>query len=108
MARDILGPFEYEILQTLLQRPRDAYGASILERLEERLNRSVNVGSLYTTLERLERKGFASSWWGEATAERGGRRKRYYKIEASGSEAVRRTEAAFQGLEGGALTPQGA
>jgi PadR family transcriptional regulator PadR len=61
MARDVLGPFEFEILSVLLQQPRNAYGATILEWLEEQAGRSVNVGSLYTALDRLERKGFVSS-----------------------------------------------
>jgi PadR family transcriptional regulator PadR len=93
VTRDTLGSFEYQILSVLLRHPRDAYGATIQERIEEQADRDVSIGALYTTLDRLEKKGFVSSRWGEATAERGGRRKRYYKIEASGAEAVRRSES---------------
>ena len=81
MPRDVLGNFEYQILAVLQQEPSDAYGVAILERIKERTGRGVSVGALYTTLDRLEKKGFVTSWWGTATAERGGRRKRYYKIE---------------------------
>jgi DNA-binding PadR family transcriptional regulator len=39
-------------------------------------------------LERLEAKGFVSSWTGGATRERGGRAKRFYRIEAPGFHAL--------------------
>jgi len=108
MARDTLGPFEHTILAVLLRQPRDAYGATLQERITEATGRDVSVGALYTTLDRLERKGLVTSWWGEATPERGGRRKRYYKIEASGVDAVRRTEALHARVTGDMLAPQGA
>jgi PadR family transcriptional regulator, regulatory protein PadR len=108
MARDILGSFEYQILSVLLQ-PGDAYGTTILERIKEHTGREVSVGALYTSLDRLEKKGFVASWWGEPTAERGGRRKRYYRVQASGAEAVRRSEAmqrAFTVTAGNGLVPE--
>ena len=72
----------------LLERPRDAYGVTIMERLEERTGKNRSLAAIYTALDRLQHKGFISSWWGEPTEKRGGRRKRYYKIEASGQQAV--------------------
>jgi PadR family transcriptional regulator, regulatory protein PadR len=108
MARE-LGPFEHQILSILLRHPRDAYGATIHDHLEEATGKDVSIGALYTTLDRLERKGLVSSRWGEATAERGGRRKRYYRIEASGATAVRRVEEMNSRLlRAGNLTVQGA
>lgn len=98
MTREILGNFEYQILAILIQRPDDAYGTTIRQRIEEQMERAISVGALYTTLDRLEKKGLVSSRWGEATPERGGRRKRYYKIEAAGIEAARRTESVFGGF----------
>lgn len=91
--RDELGPFEYEVLDTLLRHPRDAYGVTLIERIAEATGRKPTVGALYTTLERLERKGFVRSWWGEPTQVRGGRRKRLYAIDASGAAAVQRIRA---------------
>jgi PadR family transcriptional regulator PadR len=74
--------------------------------LNERLKRTVSVGALYTTLERLESKGFVSSWTGGATAERGGRAKRFYKVEAPGLRALSEARAAsasvWAGLQEGA------
>ncbi len=98
MAREILGSFEYQILAILIQKPGDAYGTTIRERIEEQTGGSVSVGALYTTLDRLEKKGFVSSRWGDATPARGGRRKRFYKVDAAGLEAVQRSEALLGGF----------
>jgi DNA-binding PadR family transcriptional regulator len=107
MARDTLGPFQYQILSLLLRHPRDSYGATLLERIAEATGREPSIGALYTALDRLKRGGLVSSSWGEPTAERGGRRKRYYKIEAPGEDAVRRTEAMHERFAGG-WTSEGA
>jgi PadR family transcriptional regulator PadR len=107
MGRNTLGAFEYQILSVLFRQPRDAYGATLQVRIEDATGRDVSIGALYTTLDRLEQKGMVSSWWGEPTPERGGRRKRYYKVEASGVEAVQRTEAMHARFGGGSLLPQG-
>jgi PadR family transcriptional regulator PadR len=98
MGREILGSFEYQILMILIQRPDNAYGTTVREAIEEQTGRSVSAGAMYTTLERLEKKGLVSSRWGEATPERGGRRKRYYKIEAAGIEAAQRSESILAGF----------
>ena len=105
MPRDVLGSFEYQILSVLLQQPQDAYGATIQERIQERTGRERSIGALYTALDRLEEKGFVTSWWGEPTAERGGRRKRYYQIEAKGVEALRHSEAVLDRF-GGSFAPE--
>src|SRR3954465_6708005 len=95
MARDSIGPFEFDILATLLAHPNGAYGITIRDRIKQRTDREPSIGAVYTALERLERKGFISSCWGKPTEERGGRRKRLYKIEASGELAARRFESRF-------------
>jgi PadR family transcriptional regulator len=105
LARDMLGSFEHQILSVLLRQPQDAYGATIQERIRERTGRDKSIGALYTALDRLEEKGFVSSWWGKPSPERGGRRKRFYKIEASGAEAVQRSEAVMDRFSG-SLVPE--
>lgn len=105
--RDVLGHFEYQVLSTLQQQPRDAYGVSIRDRIKARTGREPSVGALYTTLERLEEKGFVKSRVGEPTQERGGRAKKYFEIQAAGVAALARTDehrAAF----GPAVAIQGA
>jgi DNA-binding PadR family transcriptional regulator len=91
-----IGPLEFQVLAVLLEHPRDAYGVTIMQRLEERTGRERSLAAIYAALDRLKDKGMVSSWWGEPTQERGGRRKRFYKIEARGAEAVRRVQQAVQ------------
>ena len=96
-----LGQFEEFILLALVRLGENAYGAAIRREIADRTGRDVSVGAVYATLDRLERKGFVSSWIGEATPERGGRAKRYFKIEAPGATALREvTRAAISLSEG--------
>jgi PadR family transcriptional regulator, regulatory protein PadR len=106
MSQNSLGPFEYQLLSVLSDEPHNAYGITIMERIGERTGRSPNLGAIYKGLDRLREKGMVTSWWGEPTQERGGRRKRYYKIEAAGLEALHRTQATF-GAFAPLLAPQG-
>jgi PadR family transcriptional regulator len=79
-----IGEFEELVLLAILSQGDNAYGVTIHQALEEATNRSITIGSLYTTLSRLEEKGLVESWVGEPTAERGGRAKKHYRINASG------------------------
>ena len=88
-----LGNFEEIVLLATLS-IRDPYGAKIRQKVEEALGRSISIGAVYATLDRLERKGFVASWQGEATAERGGRAKRYFRVEGLGAQALKATENA--------------
>lgn len=90
MARtDALGQFEQLVLTAVLTLRDDAYGVSIQEKVQTLAHpRPVSLGAVYVTLDRLEDKGFVSSWLSEPTAERGGRAKRCYRIEAPGERAL--------------------
>jgi DNA-binding PadR family transcriptional regulator len=85
-----LGEFEALVLMAILRLgPDNAYGVRVHLEIEEHAKRRVALGALYTTLDRLERKGFVSSRVGEPTEVRGGRAKKYFKVEAHGAAAVR-------------------
>lgn len=84
-----LGEFEMLVLAALIRLDDKAYGASISHEIETRTQRNVTIGALYTTLTRLEEKGYVRSRLGEATPERGGRAKRYYKITALGERRLK-------------------
>jgi DNA-binding PadR family transcriptional regulator len=93
-----IGEFEELVLLAILSQGDNAYGVTILDGLETATNRSIAIGSLYTTLSRLEEKGLVKSWTGEPTAERGGRAKRHYKVTGSGQLLVRNARAARERL----------
>jgi PadR family transcriptional regulator, regulatory protein PadR len=87
----MMGEFEYLLLAAAARLGEQAYGASIRQEVESATGRRCSIGALYTTLDRLEAKGFLKTWMGEATAERGGRAKRMVRVTARGS----REAAAF-------------
>jgi DNA-binding PadR family transcriptional regulator len=83
-----LGEFEEVVLLTVAILQKNAYGVSIKLDIQKRLNRKVSVGALQSALRRMERKGYIKSHFGEATPERGGKRKRYFEITLNGKKAV--------------------
>lgn len=86
--RAILGPFEQAVLQAVIRQSGDGYGVTIRREVTEITGREIAIGAIYTTLARMETKGLVSSRVGEATPERGGRAKRYFRVEASGVRAM--------------------
>lgn len=93
MGLEIISPFEEFVLLAITKLPEeDTYGVPIREAVEEFSGEMVSVGQLYTTLDRLEKKGFLTSRQGEATEERGGKAKRYYKIEGLGEAALAKAD----------------
>ena len=88
MGKYSIGEFEEVVLLTVAILYENAYGISIKEEIENRLNRKVSVGAMRTALNRLERKGYLKSEFGEATAVRGGKRKRYFKVTPNGKRAL--------------------
>ncbi len=99
-----LGEFEQMILFALLDlEEEEAYGVTIREVIEERTGRSISSGAVYTALDRLREQGLVTSWIGDPTPERGGRRKRYYRLEAPGLQALDRAARLFEGMSRGLL-----
>ncbi len=95
---DYLGEFEEIVLLAILRLRENAYGVTIRREIESETKRTTSVGAVYTTLERLEKKRYISSRHGEPTAERGGRAKRYFQLEATGADALEQAMIARQRL----------
>jgi PadR family transcriptional regulator, regulatory protein PadR len=98
-----LGEFEQLVLLAVLRLGEGAYGVTICGEIEERTGRVVARGAVYITLERMEKKGYLRSWYADPTPERGGRAKRYYKLEKAGLAALKdsleRISRMSEGLE---------
>lgn len=88
MANYQLGEFEEIVLLTVAVLHGDAYGVSIKNEMESRLNKKISIGAMQTALRRMEKKGYLTSKFGEATAVRGGKRKRYFSITSHGVKAL--------------------
>lgn len=86
---DSAGQFEQLVLTAILSLRDEAYGVTIHEKVEALARpKSVSLGAVYVTLDRLEDKGFVSSWLSDPTPERGGRAKRFYRLQALGERAL--------------------
>jgi PadR family transcriptional regulator PadR len=93
-----LGEFEQFLLLSTLKLGDNAYGSTIRQLLADTIQRDVTIGALYTTLERLEKKRLLESKMGEATPERGGRAKKYFKVTAKGEYALKRSKKALTSM----------
>lgn len=106
VERDSLGEFEHIVLLAIFRLRENAYGVSVFKEIEKRTGRTPSMGALYTTLERLEEKGYVSSWLGEPTPERGGKAKRYFKIKAPGITAVNESWKVLASMRKGLPKPK--
>ncbi|MCF0040865.1 PadR family transcriptional regulator [Dyadobacter fanqingshengii] len=88
MKGTYLGEFEEVVLLAVAIRTGDAYGAAVVNEIEQQLARAVNLGAVHTALHRLEEKGLVKSEMGGVTADRGGRSKRLYVVTALGRHAL--------------------
>ncbi|MDA0312397.1 MAG: helix-turn-helix transcriptional regulator [Gemmatimonadetes bacterium] len=104
MSQDYLGEFEQMVLLAIMRLSGEAYGLAVKDELEVVAGRSPSSGSLYTTLDRMEKKGLVASSAGEATQERGGRPRRYVQVTPEGKALLARSRstliALWDGLEG--------
>lgn len=93
-----LGELEYVVLLAVARQRGAGYGVSLRAEVAERTGRSLSLGAIYSTLYRLEEKGFVSSRRGEATAERGGRAKRLFRVEGAGARTLVETRERLERL----------
>jgi PadR family transcriptional regulator, regulatory protein PadR len=105
----MLGEFEYLLIAAAVRLGDDAYGAAIRQEIERSTGRRCSIGALYTTLDRLEIKGFLKTWMGDATPQRGGRAKRMVRVTAKGVQAATAFYSAIaQASRGVSWAPKGA
>ena len=105
MGRSGLTELEFMVIAAVFHAGEDAYGVRIAEELEARTGRDIAIGTLYRTLNRLEKQGLLESRLGEATPERGGRAKTFYAVRAKGKREFLETTGRIRSiLEGLTLT----
>ncbi|QMW00626.1 PadR family transcriptional regulator [Spirosoma foliorum] len=100
MRRTYLGEFEEVVLLMVAILDGEGYGVTVSQALEEHTGRIVTFGTVHNTLIRLEEKGFVTSELGGGTTERGGRRKRLFRVTALGSKALQEIQQLRQELWG--------
>ena len=92
MSKRSLGSLELAALLTVTRLGENAYGVTIRHDLSDRTGRDYSVGAIYTTLQRLEDKGFLTSRSSEPVPVRGGRSRRYFRLTGAGAGALRDAE----------------
>jgi DNA-binding PadR family transcriptional regulator len=97
----VLGDFEQLVLMGVLRLGDAAYGAAIRQEIHARSGRDVSINAVYTTLDRLERKGLLESRVGDPTPQRGGRRRKFYAVRPMGVAALRQAYRAFTAMADG-------
>ena len=98
---ELLGSLEHVVLLALVRLHDNAYGMTVRREIEARTGRNISIGAIYATLDRLERKGLVTSQVGEPTAERGGRAKRMFTLEAKGKKALQASQDALRSMASG-------
>jgi PadR family transcriptional regulator, regulatory protein PadR len=98
MRRTDLGEFEEVVLLTVAVLTPHAYSVAIAEDLEKQSLRTVTTGAVHAALQRLENKGYLKSRMGEATSERGGRRKRLFTVTVAGSRIIQEVREVRENL----------
>lgn len=88
MATTSLGALELVVLLAVARLGDDAYGLAVRHDLSARTGREHSVGAVYTTLQRLEEKGYVSSYTTEPLAVRGGRSRKQFKVTGVGQRAL--------------------
>lgn len=101
MTGKTLGEFEQMILYALASLGDDAYGASIRREIVARTGREISAGAVYTVLDRLEQAGLTASWVGDPTPERGGRRRKHYRIRPEGARLLLATRERMERMAAG-------
>lgn len=95
-----LGEFEQMVLVAILHVGEEAYGVPIVEEIERRTGRSVSRAAVYVALRRMEGRGLLTSWMSEPTGERGGKARRYVRVEPQGVELLREVRQAMDRMWG--------
>jgi DNA-binding PadR family transcriptional regulator len=98
MASRSIGEFELAVLLCVGLLGNDAYGVAVRRAASKRLGRDCSIGAVYTTLQRLENKGFVKSRTSDPTPVRGGRSKRHFTLTAAGDRAIRQAQATAKRL----------
>lgn len=107
MSRPSLGDFEHLVLLAVMRLTDAGYGLAIRDEIIQRTGRDVSTGAVYTTLDRLERKGFVRSSVEKGTVSRDNRVRRRYEVTPEGRDAVSTTQSDIRAMSRGLTFRQG-
>jgi DNA-binding PadR family transcriptional regulator len=102
-AEPLLGEVEQLVLLAVLRLADEAYAVPIRDLILREAGIDVSRGTVYVTLERLERKGYVTSWFSDPQAVRGGKARRFFQLKPLGLAAVKVSKAAVDRLAAGTV-----
>jgi PadR family transcriptional regulator len=98
VEKGFLGEFEQMVLLAIAAEENDASANDIADRLERSAGRTVSRGSLYTTLDRMRRKGLVDWRIEPGDLARSGLPRRHFTVQPAGVDALRQSRAALRAL----------
>lgn len=99
----ILGEVEQLVLLATLRLGDEAYAVPIRALIESEAGVDLSRGTIYVTLERLERKGYVTSWFSDPQAIRGGKARRYFRLKPAGTAVLKAATRAIERLAKGTI-----
>jgi len=93
-----LTTYELMAMLAILRLGKEAYGVPICREIEAHSGREVAVSGIYAALERLEQRGLITAELGEASPQRGGRAKTYFRVSAQGLRELQAAKRVFSSL----------
>jgi DNA-binding PadR family transcriptional regulator len=102
-AQPLLGEVEQLVLLAVLRLGGEGYAVPIRDLISSEAGIELSRGTIYVTLERLERKGYVSSWFSDPQAVRGGKARRIFQLKPAGLQAVRTAKRAVDRLSAGTV-----
>lgn len=100
-SASLLGEVEQLVLLSVLRLGDDAYAVPMRELIERETGVTLSRGTIYVTLERLERKGYVTSWFSDPQAVRGGKARRFFRLKPPGLSALKQSQSAVERLAKG-------
>ena len=98
-----LGEVEQLVLLAVLRLEGDAYAVPIRDLIHRQTGLALARGSIYITLDRLEKKGLVESRMSDPTPEPGGKARRVFRIRPSGVAALRAARRNVDRLAAGTI-----
>jgi hypothetical protein len=77
------------------------HGMRVRREIQSRTERSVSIGSVYATLDRLEQKGYVLASFGASGPDARGRARKYFRLTPDGAQAVLRNREAINRMTEG-------
>jgi PadR family transcriptional regulator PadR len=96
-----LGEVEQLVLLAVLKLDGEAYAVPIRALIDRDAGVKLSRGSIYITLDRLQRKGLVESWFSDPTGEPGGKARRLFRIRSAGVAALKAARRAVERLSAG-------